>query len=91
MNRYQPRTPRIAFGIASAALTLLTLTVFVAVPAALETPADSRTLLAAPAATGAAPVEVTIIPSRIEVVGVRERTVADTQPTATTRLVRTGG
>jgi hypothetical protein len=36
MKTYEPRTPKVAFGIASAVVTAITLGLFVALPAELE-------------------------------------------------------
>jgi hypothetical protein len=73
MNRYEMKTPRIAFGIAAVALAALTLGAAVVLPA-VTGPGGQNTLAAAKIT---APLtEVAINPSHIEVVGVREQTVA---------------
>ena len=81
MNRYQPKAPRAAFGIAAIAMTVLTLGLAVVVPAKLA-PAgpEASTLLAVKSKAPAT--EVTIVPARIEVIGVRESTVAEGTPAA---------
>ena len=70
MNRYQPKTFRPAYGFASAAvLTALTISLSVLIPAGLCPAAECATLagpIAAPAIR-----EVTISPSRIDVVAPR--------------------
>lgn len=76
MNRYPTSTPRAAFAFAAAALTALTIGLAVVLPASLDSGrAASRPLAAvgaaAPALAGAS-TEVSIIPARIHVQGVRE-------------------
>ncbi len=67
MKRYQPKTVRPAFGIASAAvLTALTLSLSVVVPVGLA-PVAAATMLAAPSSAPAVR-QVTISPARIDVV-----------------------
>jgi hypothetical protein len=76
MNRYQPETPRAAFGVAALALTALTIGLLVVVPAKTGAGgSDAGTLAAAKAATPAIR-EVAIIPGRIEVIGARQPKVA---------------
>jgi hypothetical protein len=62
MNRYMIPTPRAAFAVAAFALTALTAALTVVVPAHVE-PAAAAT-------------EVAIMPSRIEVIAVRNKAVA---------------
>ena len=83
MNRYQPNTPRAMLGIAAIAMAVLTLGLAVVVPAKLA-PAgqDGATLLTAKSKAPTA-IEVLIVPARIEVIGVRESTVAGGAPEAT--------
>ncbi len=77
MNAYrnESSTLRPLFGAAAIALTALTFSLGVLVPASLE-PAgrDDQSVMAAAAAP--APTEVAIIPARIEVIGARERKAA---------------
>ena len=82
MNRYQPKAPRAAFGFAALVMTALTVGLAVVVPVQMSpgTP-EVATLLAAEPATQAA-TEVLIVPARIEVIGVRESTVAGGAPAA---------
>ncbi len=72
MNRFQPLTPRAAFGLAAVALSALTFGLAVVAPAKLDSGVvDSRTL----AAVGDMPPAITeaaVIPYRIEVIGVRD-------------------
>lgn len=92
MKRYQFPTPRLAFGIAAVALTALTLTVSLVVPANLEVAPDARsvvaTSVATPAATRAATesdrTEMVVTTSRIEVVATRTPTTAATPVVVTT-------
>jgi hypothetical protein len=62
MNRYTTPTPRAAFAVAAFALTALTTSLAVIVPAHV--------------APAAAPTEVAIVPSRIEVIAVRNKALA---------------
>jgi hypothetical protein len=76
MNRYPNPTPRAVPAIAAAALTAATLGLAVFLPATVDRAADEARIvsvvpLAAPAAT-----EVAIVPSHIDVVGVRQPEVA---------------
>ena len=81
MKRYQPKSFRPAYGFASAAaLTALTLSLAVVVPAGLCTGADNATL--AGAASTPAIRQVTISPARIDVVVDRTTNLA-TSPNAT--------
>jgi len=75
MNSYEPETPRATFGIAAAALTAITIGLFVVAPAKFDARSDEALILAAAKAGYTAPVEVAIIPARIEVVGARETNV----------------
>jgi len=80
MNRYQPRTPRTFFAALAIALTAATIGVAVVVPAT-HAPYDATTL----AARRAPAIDVTITPSTIEVIAVRDgatRPVADATPGA---------
>jgi hypothetical protein len=74
MNDYRSDTPKAAFALAALGLTILTLGTLVAAPAVF----DSRSAIAMTLASAraSAPIEVTITPPRIEVVGVREPNVA---------------
>ena len=75
MNRYEPGTPRTAFGLVAAALTALTIGLLVVVPSRMDAgPSEAVTLARARAAKP--PTEVAITPARIEVIGVRDREVA---------------
>lgn len=76
MNRYEPTELRPVFAIAAVAMTALTLVLAIGVPAGLAPAGPDATamILAKRDATGFT--EVTIIPSRIEVVGRSETNLA---------------
>lgn len=75
MNRYQPQTPRFAFALAALALTAFTISLAIVAPASLDSRgADAGTL--AVNREVQAPTEVAIVPSRIEVIGIRGKDVA---------------
>jgi hypothetical protein len=75
MKRYQPKSIRPAFGIASAAaLTALTISLSVVVPVGLA-PVAGAAMLAAPSSAPAFR-QVTISPARIDVVVVRSTNIA---------------
>ena len=69
MHRYEPSTPRLAFGIAAVAMSVLTIGVFVIAPAIMDAGAHEPEQLAAstittPASTGAiagAPTQVAAV------------------------------
>ena len=74
MNPYQPSTPRVAFGVAAVAMTLITIGLSVIAPARMDFGTQEvRVLAASPARMPAteAVAETTRI-ERIDVVGVRE-------------------
>jgi hypothetical protein len=75
MKRYRYAPFRPAFALAAVALTVATWSLMVVAPAALSPePSDATALAARDAATGA--IEVTIIPTRIDVIGMRSESVA---------------
>ena len=66
MNRYPTSTPRAACAAAAAALTVITLSLAVIVPAGIDSRSgDVRALTAAKAVT-AAPAEVATVPARLD-------------------------
>ncbi|MEO8675705.1 MAG: hypothetical protein ABI569_09000 [Casimicrobiaceae bacterium] len=79
MNRYQPNRFNPMMGIAAVAMTALTFVLAVGVPSGLAAAGPDATSLAASLPVGTAATEVAIIPSRIEVIGSRDTTVADRQ------------
>ena len=82
MNSYETNMPRTAFAMAAVALTAMTLGLVVVVPAKTESAArPSHAVVAATPATSES-VTATIVPARIEVVGVRERELVSAQPRA---------
>ena len=72
MNAYNPGTPRAAFALGAVGLTALTLAALVVAPAVFDSGFAQETTLAGTRA----PIEVSISPARIEVVGAREPNVA---------------
>lgn len=73
MNTWNSEAPRSMFALAATALSALTLGTFVLVPARYDAGfAPPPT----PAAVPRAPVEVALVPARVDVVGVREPDVA---------------
>ncbi|MEP6609511.1 MAG: hypothetical protein ABJA83_12640 [Burkholderiaceae bacterium] len=89
MNSYNPGTPRIAFMIAAAALTAVTIGLFVIVPAKMDSITPDATVLTVEKGTVAEPAVVLIIPSHVEVIGERERTVAlAEEPAVDAKIVR---
>ena len=85
MNNYQSPIPRVAFGIAAVALTTGTFALFVVMPAMIGSGNEGgSTQAAAKPVTPTATEVVTIIPGRIEVLGVRETELASTPPTTLT-------
>jgi 3-polyprenyl-4-hydroxybenzoate decarboxylase len=75
MNRFQSSTPRVALGIAAVAMTVVTFGLLVIVPATIDGSEDVRTQAAAKLVTPAA-TEVVVIPTRLDVLGVREMELA---------------
>ena len=72
MNRYLTTTPRAAFVIAALALTALTFGTSIVVPAHEEARANRAPAITYAGIEVPAPVEVAIVPARIDVVGERE-------------------
>ena len=71
MNRYKPATPRAALGLTAVAMAAITMGALVVLPAKLDAAgADPSTLAAAKAAT---PIEVAIVPARIDVLELVKR------------------
>ena len=71
MNRYEPSTFRPAFGVAAVAISAVTLALAVVLPVGLASACEDATL----ASRTPTAIEVAIVPSRIDVVGQRSRTV----------------
>jgi len=75
MNRYQPSTPRVTFGIVAAAMTVITFALLVIVPTTMDSMSDELGTVATSTVVAPAKAEVALIPTRfhiIDVVGVRE-------------------
>jgi hypothetical protein len=76
MNRYQPSTPRVTFGIAAAAMTVITFALLVIVPTTMDSMGDEAgTVVAASTVVKPTPAVVALSPTRfhvINVVAVRE-------------------
>ena len=79
MNRYEPSIPRLAFGIAAAVMTAITLGLGLVLPASME-PADQEPGRSAASGAALPPSTAAVInPARINVVGVRERELVSAQ------------
>lgn len=76
-KRYAPSRFRPAFGMAAFALAATTMTLLVVVPAALSPEYPAASALNA-RGTAPAAIEVTIVPERIDVVGIRDESLAAT-------------
>ena len=75
MNRYQPSTPRVTFGIAAAAMTVITFALLVIVPTTMNSMGDEVGTVAASTVVKPTPAVVALSPTRfhvINVVAVRE-------------------
>ena len=83
MKRYDFPTPRLAFGIAAVALTALTLTVSLVIPANLDVAPDAQSIAATQGATEPYRTDMVVTTSRIEVVATRTPTTAATPAVVT--------
>ena len=75
MNRYQPSTPRVTFGIVAAAMTVITFALLVIVPTTMDSMSDEVGTVAASTVAASTPAVVALSPTRfhvINVVAVRE-------------------
>jgi hypothetical protein len=79
MNRYEPRRFHPFVGIAAAAMTALTFALSVGVPSSLAPTGRDVALAANAKARARGAIEVAIILPRIDVVGLRDTTVAERQ------------
>lgn len=84
MKRYAPFRFRPVFALAAVGLAAATLSLTVAVPAALSSEAHDASVLAARPAAPAA-IEVVIVPASIEVVGLRDANIVSTPERETLR------
>ena len=82
MNSYESNMHRTAFGIAAVALTAMTLGLVIVVPAKTESAAQPGHALVATTQATPETVTATIVPARIEVIGVRDRKLVSAQPRA---------
>lgn len=77
MNRYQSSTPRAVAAAVAIAMTVLTVGVAVIAPAKSSSSREAAAAaVTAAAARQAAPIEVVILPARIDVIGYPEKRVA---------------
>jgi hypothetical protein len=72
MNRYQPSSPRVAFGIAAVAMTAITIGVSVVMPARMDSDSREPRMLAALKVTGPASTGVVTGAESIDAVAVHE-------------------
>jgi hypothetical protein len=72
VNRYEPSSPRVAFGIAAVAMTAITIGVSVVMPAKLDSDSREPRVLAALKVTGPASANIVTGAESIEVVAVHE-------------------
>ena len=72
MNTYTPATPRALLGSTAACMSALTFALFIGVPAWLCAPCESGMTVASASPGASSPMPVEIVPSRIEVVGLRD-------------------
>lgn len=87
MNRYETSMPRMSFGLAAIALSVVTLALTVMLPASLSPARNASTSLAAAKAGAPAAIEVAIIPARIVVTGECEQNMAYEPARRTTPVV----
>ena len=76
MKRYKSKTPRMAIGLAAIAMTALTFGMSVVVPSQLSAATIEIGTLAMVAPLTVAPIEVAILPARIDVVAERDQRTA---------------
>jgi hypothetical protein len=79
MNDYRPNRFHAAAGLAAGAMMALTLAIAVVLPMHLVRTGPDSATLTGPSRDAAVATEVAIIPSRIDVVGIRDTTVAERQ------------
>ena len=63
MNRYQPSTPRVTFGIVAAAMTVITFALLVIVPTTMDSMSDELGTVATSTVAAPAKAEVALIPT----------------------------
>jgi hypothetical protein len=79
MNRYENSIPRAACGIAAAAMTAMTIGLFVVAPAKTDSASNGVRTLAASKVLTPASAEVAISPAHINVVAAREPNLVSVQ------------
>ena len=79
MNEYRPTRFNARAGIAAAAMMALTIVIAVVVPMTLAPAGPDSASLSLPLRHAVGATEVAIVPSTIEVIGVRDTTLADRQ------------
>jgi hypothetical protein len=72
VNRYQPSSPRVAFGIAAVAMTAITISVAVVIPASIDSDSREPRVLEALRVTAPASAGVVNDAESIDVVAVHE-------------------
>ena len=72
MNRYEPSTPRVAFGIAAVAMTAITIGVAVVIPASMDSDSSEPRVLEALKVTAPASAGVVTGAESIDAVAVHE-------------------
>ena len=72
MNRFQSSTPRVAFGIAAVAMTVITFGLLILVPATIESGGEAGHAQAAAKSVAPAATEVATIAAPIDALDVRE-------------------
>ena len=76
MYRYQPSTPRAAIGLAALAMTVLTIGIAVVLPSEMQSGGENVATYTAASAVAPAPIEVAIVPARIDVIAERSPSLA---------------
>jgi hypothetical protein len=88
VNRYQPSSPRVAFGIAAVAMTAITIAVSVVVPARMDSDSQEPRVLAALKVTAPAPAVVVTGSESIDAIALHESGMP-TIPCTSSKPVRT--
>ena len=88
MNRYETPMPRVSFGLAAIALSVVTLGLTVMLPASLNSGHDRNAALAGAKPAVPAAIEVSIIPAKIVVTGDCEQNMAYEPARRSTRADR---
>jgi hypothetical protein len=79
MKTYRSNTPRVASGFAALAMTSLTMALLVGAPALVDAGSRPDAVMAAVAPVAGVATEVTIIPTRIDVIATRDTDPASVQ------------